>query len=195
MDVDAPSGRASPSPMEIDNEGTTSAEDTIGPSSDPSLPVPYSADIRSFRQACEQFAIKVSKNLDEKFDKKKSEWEAAHNKMMECKDLLELMKDCRNAKGELDLTRKDAKTLQLIEKLEQRRAAGDPPLPKRYSENEYNTLFNSVKNEQDKLSFNHNMMGEEMKELSQKRSMVFQQMLNFANADHQVCMKILQRIR
>lgn len=176
---------------ELDNH-----QNMVGPS-DTNAPtgVPEAPDLRSIRQICREILENKSKITNEKFEAKKKEWTENHDKIVKVKDLLKLLDKCKNNQGGLDLTVKNDKTAQLIDLLEKRRGADEGPLPKKLSKEEYDSLFKSIKDEQDDLSFNNSTVQEQMKELSQERAELHQFMFSVSKADHETCRGILQRIR
>lgn len=150
----------------------------------------------SLRQLCKQILSDKSRHLHEQFEKKKGEWAANNAEVMEVKDLLKRLMNCKDAQGGLDLRGKDEKTVQLLAKLKEHQAKtkDGSKLKDHYTSEEYTSLFNSIKEEHDDWSFKNSLVMDGLKELSQERAELHQFMIAIARADYETCSRILQRI-
>lgn len=148
----------------------------------------------SLRQQGVKILTGKSIDLHRQFEQKKLDWVTRNQEIIETKDLLKLLTKCKKPKGDLDLTAKDPKTLDLVKRLKARQPKDAGELPKRYSDEEYTTLFNGIKSDQDDVSFKNSIVMDELKEISQTRAELHQFMIAIAKADHEACSRIIQKI-
>lgn len=148
----------------------------------------------SLKQQCTKILIDKSVELHRQFELKKNDWVSRNQEIIETKDLLKLLTKCKKPKGDLDLTAKDPKTVELVKRLKARQPKDAGELPKRYTDEEYTTLFNEIKAEQDDISFKNSIVMDELKEISQTRAELHQFMIAIAKAEHEAMVRIIQKI-